>query len=109
MSDTAQQKLPRRPSADLVITLLLLVLFGWALWTSLEWSFRAALFPRMVAVAGLLLVLLNLSLLVARSAGLAPAESESPGPAVVAGDDEAEAQELEYEFAHTSRRNWLVN
>ena len=39
-----------RPVADLTLTAVMLVIFGWALWTSFDWSFRAALFPRMVTV-----------------------------------------------------------
>lgn len=108
MSETAQPQV--RPVSDVVITFFMLVLFGWALWTSLDWSFRAALFPRMVTITGLVLVVLHLIMLVVRPATSAssanPAGSES---SALEGDDEVEAHELEYEFAHASRRTWLVN
>jgi hypothetical protein len=117
MSGTAHRQV--RPVADLVITVLLIALFGWALWTSLDWSFRAAVFPRMVTALGLGLVILHLLILLARPAKFAPGKSAPGTPAAGApgqsdsfpleGDDELEVHELEYEFGHASRRTWLVN
>lgn len=107
MSGTAQPKV--RPMADLVITFVMMVIFGWALWTSFDWSFRAALFPRMVTITGLGLVVLHLVILLTRPATGAQAEPAASQPLMLESDDNADAQELEYEFAHASRRNWLTN
>ena len=106
MSGTA---LPRvRPAADLVITVVMLVIFGWAIWTSFDWSFRAALFPRIVTVTGLGLVVVHLVTLLTVPA-TAPDEPTGSGELLLESDDDADVHELEYEFAHASRRNWLTN
>lgn len=107
MTGTAQRQV--RPVADVVITVLLMALFGWALWTSLDWSFRAAVFPRMVTVAGLGLVMLHLVMLLTRPAKPAPSKPDDSNSWPLEGDDELEVHELEYEFAHANRRTWLVN
>jgi hypothetical protein len=97
-----------RPVADLTLTAVMLVIFGWALWTSFDWSFRAALFPRMVSVLGLGLAALQLITLLTRPAA-AKVESTGSDEPLFESDDDADVQELEYEFAHASRRNWLTN
>jgi hypothetical protein len=55
----------RRPTpeamADLVLTVLLLGLFGWAFLQAAQWSFQAALFPRIVTASGVVLSVLHLA------------------------------------------------
>jgi hypothetical protein len=54
----------RRPSpeavADVVLTVLLLALFGWGFLEAAQWSFQAALFPRMVTGSAFVLSALHL-------------------------------------------------
>jgi hypothetical protein len=107
MNGTEQRQM--RPVADLVITALMLAIFGWALWTALGWTFRAALFPLMVTITGLGLAVLHLVKLLAWPAASATAKPTGSESWALESDDEVEAHELEYEFAHASRRTWLVN
>jgi hypothetical protein len=43
---------PAEPRADLAIAIGLMLLFLAAFWASLDWSFRTALFPRLVTASG---------------------------------------------------------
>jgi Tripartite tricarboxylate transporter TctB family len=55
----------RRPTpeavADLVLTVLLLALFGWGFLESAQWPIQAALFPRIVTASGVVLCVLHLA------------------------------------------------
>lgn len=100
---------PRRSIAELVFSIALLVLFAWAFVEAGNWSFRAALYPRIVAVAGLLTVMLRLAVSVfggARAAGAPAPTLELAGVAVV-DEEEAEQQDVEYVFAHAGRQAWI--
>lgn len=84
--------------ADLLITAGLAVVFSTALLTAMSWSFRAALFPRLVAGFGIgIAVLLLVTLIVRRPADDAD-QSDQDGPG-----------ELEYAFATAGRTAWLQN
>lgn len=90
----------RRPSpeavADVVVTVLLLVLFAWAFIEAGEWSFRAALFPRLVTGAGVVLTALHLVQAVLRL--------RRPTPSPEAGD--ADPDDVEYVFRTAGPRRW---
>jgi hypothetical protein len=90
----------RRPSpeavADVVVTVLLLALFGWAFLEAGLWSFRAALFPRLVAAAGVALTALHLVQAVLRL--------RRPAPPLEAGD--ADPDDVEYVFRTAGPRRW---
>jgi hypothetical protein len=91
--------------ADLVITLALIALFGWALSSSMEWSVRAALFPRMVTTFGLALALLHLVLLLVRRRSGTSADT---GHGLVPISD-PEDDPLDYAFSTAGRRAWTVS
>jgi hypothetical protein len=88
----------RRPTpeamADLVLTVLLLGLFGWAFLQAAQWSFQAALFPRIVTASGVVLSVLHLAqaLLRLRQEFL-PRDADHP-------DD------VEYVFRTAGARRW---
>jgi uncharacterized transporter YbjL len=90
----------RRPRpealADVVVTVLLLALFAWAFLQAGQWSFRAALFPRLVTGAGVVLtaLLLGQAVLRLRRPGAPPA-ADDPDP-----DD------VEYVFRTAGPRRW---
>jgi hypothetical protein len=90
----------RRPSpdavADVVVTVLLLVLFAWAFLEAGEWSFRAALFPRLVTATGVVLALLHLVQGLLRL--------RRPAPAPDSGD--ADPDDVEYIFRTAGPRRW---
>ena len=90
----------RRPSpeavADVVVTVLLLVLFAWAFIEAGEWSFRAALFPRLVTGVGVVLTALHLVQAVLRL--------RRPTPSPEAGD--ADSDDVEYVFRTAGPRRW---
>lgn len=90
----------RRPSpeavADVVITVLLLALFAGAFLAAGEWSFRAALFPRLVTGAGAVLAALHLVQALLRL--------RRPAPAVDA--DDSDPDDVEYVFRTAGPRRW---
>jgi tripartite tricarboxylate transporter TctB family protein len=91
----------RRPPeavADVVVTLLLLALFAWAFLEAGEWSFRAALFPRLVTAAGVVLTALHLVLALARLRRAAPP--------VDADEPEGDPDAVEYVFRTAGPRRW---
>jgi uncharacterized transporter YbjL len=93
----------RRPSpetvADVVITVLLLALFAWAFLQAGQWSFRAALFPRIVTAAGVVLAALHLAQVLLRLwRPAAPVDA----PAEPDGDPDA----VEYVFRTAGPRRW---
>jgi hypothetical protein len=100
----------RRPSpetvADVVLTVLLLALFGWAFLQAAEWSFRTALFPRIVSGTAFVLSalhLLQVLLRLRRGAVAAPAPTDAPD--AVAGEGTAE-DDAEYIFQTAGGRRW---
>ncbi len=108
--------------ADVVLTALLLALFAWALVETGEWSFRAALFPRIVTGAGVFFCVLELVQAVShlrRARATATARARATATAVVpdheavpAGgtheDEENEDEDVEYVFATAGGRNWAL-
>ena len=105
--------LPRLICADLVLGTLVLVLFVLAFLQTGEWSFRTALFPRMVTVAGIalsgLFVLLTVVGVVRehRRAGHPdPATSVQDTGAALLDEDEEHDHEMEYVYASAGRRAW---
>jgi small-conductance mechanosensitive channel len=97
----------RRPApeavADVVITVLLLALFVWAFLAAGDWSFRAALFPRLVTGAGIVLAALHLvqALLRLRLRRPAPVpDTDGTDPADPDPDD------VEYVFRTAGPRRW---
>jgi presenilin-like A22 family membrane protease len=80
--------------ADLVLTVLLLALFGWAFLATTQWSFRAAMFPRVVTVCAVVLTALHLvQALVRLWRPVAPRGAANP-------DD------VEYVFRTAGARRW---
>jgi uncharacterized membrane protein len=88
----------RRPTpeavADVVVTALLLGLFGWAFLETAQWSPRAALFPRMVTATAVVLTALHLVQAVLRL--------RRPSPPL----DEASPDDVEYVFRTAGTRRW---
>jgi hypothetical protein len=56
----APRRAPSGAVADVVLTVLLLALFGWGFLEAAQWSFRAALFPRIVTGGAFVLAALHL-------------------------------------------------
>lgn len=108
MMTTAEASLVRRGpvKADIAISVGFFLIFVFVVWQSFEWSFRAGMFPRMVGTLGLLLCLLNLSILVVqyiRSPQLEPlveTTSQESGDNTLAPD---------YDFDKVGLKAWLIN
>ncbi|GAA4728898.1 hypothetical protein GCM10023328_04250 [Modestobacter marinus] len=104
------------PIADVVITVVLLAVFGWAFLDAADWSFRAALFPRIVTGAGVVFCVVKLvqDLLVLRrgraSAAGPPVPAHESVPAGGTHEDEEaiEADDVEYVFATAGARSWSL-
>jgi Tripartite tricarboxylate transporter TctB family len=109
---TRRHRIPSGAVADVVLTALLLALFAWALLDAGQWSFRAALFPRIVTGAGVVFCVIKLvqslaHLRRARSAAVVP--DHEPVPAGGTHEDEEnEEEDVEYVFATAGRRNWTM-
>ncbi|MGY2001289.1 tripartite tricarboxylate transporter TctB family protein [Blastococcus sp. SYSU DS1024] len=127
-----EQHVSPRPStgavADVVLSLLMVAVFGWALLEAADWSFKAALFPRIVTGLGCAFAILQLvqSLLRLgrgrRAAGkpapptspagpIAPVPLVTPAEAVpqAAGtttEDDANEDDVEYVFQTAGARRW---
>ncbi|MCI2418389.1 tripartite tricarboxylate transporter TctB family protein [Saccharopolyspora sp. K220] len=84
---------------DLVITAVLVLLFGAALLATTAWPFRTALFPTIVSGAALLLSLAHLATLLLRRRRAEPAEQQRE--AAADGD-------VDYVFATAGRRAWTA-
>jgi hypothetical protein len=104
-----------RISADLVITVVLVVLFAAALLTTTGWPFRTALFPMIVSGAALLLSLGYLgTLLLRRSEPRSTGEADPPDETDESDEDAItiEAEEAEedadYVFATAGRSAWAA-
>jgi hypothetical protein len=100
----------RRPSAqavaEVVLTVLLLALFGWAFLEAAGWSFRTALFPRIVSGAAFVLSALHLvkALLQLVRETRAPAVPDGADPA--ADPDDSDADDAEHLFRTAGARRW---
>jgi hypothetical protein len=107
--------------ADLVITAVLLLLFGWAFLEANQWSDRAALFPHLVCGVMFVLSALHLVQVLVRTrrtpaAAAAPAdadEHDSTGhllPGHVAephgNEDDVNDDDVEYVFQTAGARRW---
>jgi Tripartite tricarboxylate transporter TctB family len=80
--------------ADVVLTVLLLGLFGWAFLETAQWSTRAALFPRIVTATAVALTALH----------LVQALLRLRRPAVT--QDEANPDDVEYVFRTAGVQRW---
>jgi hypothetical protein len=109
---TPRPRVPAGAVADVVLTALLLALFAWALLETGEWSFRAALFPRIVTAAGVVFCVLKLVHAVThlrRARATAVVPDHEPVPAGGTHEDEEnEDEDVEYVFATAGRRNWAM-
>jgi hypothetical protein len=106
----------RLPLADVVLGVGVLALFALALLQTFDWSFRTALFPRMVTIAGCVLTAAFLiSCAVSRRRRIAPgpatpatsSEQEADGQELVDEDDEHD-HEIEYVYATAGRAAWAT-
>ena len=98
-----RRRIPTERVADVVITALLLLLFGVAYLATGEWSFRAALFPRLVTGVAFVLSAVHLVLVLRRlrhGSTDVPAEPEPPE------EDDADRDDVEYVFGTASGRAW---
>ncbi|MGH3743140.1 MAG: hypothetical protein ACRDT1_17670, partial [Micromonosporaceae bacterium] len=107
---------------DLVITLVLLVVFGAGYLAARDWPLEAALFPQLLSAAGVLLAVLKLIGIgmahrQVRRAGRpggetapGPGGGTAPGPDSrrVESEDEADDQSIEYVFGTASGREWAA-
>jgi hypothetical protein len=82
--------------ADVVLTVLLLALFGWAFLETAQWSIRAALFPRIVTATAVVLTALHLLQALRRLRR--PAATR----------DEANPDDVEYIFRTAGARRWAA-
>ncbi|GAA5133168.1 tripartite tricarboxylate transporter TctB family protein [Pseudonocardia adelaidensis] len=101
----ARGRRPPEAVADVVITVLLLALFVGAFLAAGDWSFRAALFPRLVTGAGLVLAALHLVQALLRLRRPAPA----PDPGGSEPDpDDPDPDDVEYVFRAAGPRRWAA-
>lgn len=98
--------------ADVVLGLGALAVFLAGFLATFEWSFRTALFPRIVTVAGALLTagfLLSCAAAQLRTSRRAVAETPTaPGPTTVqlVDEDDAHDHEVEYVYATAGKAAW---
>ena len=105
---------PRVPLADVVLGVGTLVLFALALLETFEWSFRTALFPRMVTIAGCALTLGFLVWCAVAGRRRAEPPAAAPGTPKVdeadgqelVGEDDEHDHDVEYVFATAGRAAW---
>jgi hypothetical protein len=94
----------RRPSpealADVVASVLLLALFAWAFVAADEWSYRAALFPRLVTAAGIVLTALHLAQVLLRI--------RRPVPPGADDEPDGDPHDVEYVFRTAGPRRWAA-
>ena len=100
----------RRPSpetvADLVLTVLLLALFGWGYLEAGQWSFQAALFPHLVTAASFLITALYLVQVLVRLTREVRTGVVAPDPA--GAEDDPERDDVEYLFQTAGARRWAA-
>lgn len=99
----------RPPVADLVLGAGVLLLFVAALLETFEWSFRTALFPRVVTVAGALFSLFFLltAAWARYSSGRRHATAAAAGgPGELFDEDDVHDQDVEYVYATAGKAAW---
>ncbi|MGP4019299.1 tripartite tricarboxylate transporter TctB family protein [Saccharopolyspora sp. 5N708] len=87
-------------NTDLVITAVLVLVFGAALLATGAWPFRTALFPTIVSGVALLLSLAHLATLLWHRRRADPVEPEAP--------TDAADGDVDYVFATAGRRAWVA-
>jgi hypothetical protein len=103
VAPAAQRRVSSQAVADVLLTVLLLALFGWGFLQADQWSFQAALFPRIVTGAGFVLSALHLVqvlLRLLRGPGAAAAVTEP--------EDADDADDAEYLFRTAGARGWAT-
>ena len=109
-SDTSRSVRP----ADLVLTLMFLVLFAGAYLLAEQWPFRAAFFPQLLAILGVgFAVLKLLGFVVQARRGRDATAEPSPedldvGETVLISEEEEEDESLEYVFATAGAKAWAA-
>lgn len=105
----------RRPSteaiADVVLTVLLLALFGGGYLAAGQWSFQAGLFPHIVTGAGFVIAVLHLARALLRlrpSAVVAAASGARPRTHGGDEDEEINEDEAAYLFQTAGPRRWAA-
>ncbi len=94
----SERRPPPEAVADVVGTVLLLVLFAWAFLAAGQWSFRAALFPHLVTAAGVGLTALHLVNALLRLRRPTPSPSS----------DDASPDDVGYVFRTAGPRRWAL-
>lgn len=95
--------------ADLALGVLALGMFSTAALKTFDWSFRTALFPRIVTAAGVVLSVLFLLLWAWARYRHRPLDPEGANPMPVSellDEDEVHDQDLEYVYATVGRAAW---
>ena len=115
MSSPASDAKPAVRPADLVITLIFLVMFAGAYFLAEQWPFRAAFFPQLLAMLGLgfaVLKLLGLGVTAIRArkapTEVATAATAEGGQIGLVSEEEEEDESLEYVFATAGRNAWAA-
>ncbi|MGH3658721.1 MAG: hypothetical protein ACRDUA_18855, partial [Micromonosporaceae bacterium] len=114
MHSTGDTAPARIRAGDVVLTVILLGVFSGAYLLAQDWPFRAALFPKLLSVAGIgfaVLKLLGFAIQLRRPARSEPVEPAAPPvPAddpAGAGEEERNEQSLEYVFGTAGARAWI--
>jgi hypothetical protein len=96
--------------ADVVLTVLLLALFGWGFLEAAQWSFQAALFPRIVTGSAFVLAALHLVHALLRLRRRAARTSGGPTgtPDADADDADADADDAVQLFRTAGPRRWAA-
>lgn len=95
-------------TADVLLGLGVLLVFGLALAQTAEWSFRTALFPRMVTITGCALTVAFLAGCAVSALRRAPSEvaDEQPPEQVLIDEDDEHDHAVEYVYATAGGRAW---
>jgi hypothetical protein len=101
----ADSLLRRARSADVLISVVLLVVFAAVFVGAQEWPFRTRLFPLLVAGGGMAMSVLNILVALFRSRRTAATAHSIAGVELKDEDDE-EDEALEYVFESASRSDW---
>ncbi|MEX2291602.1 MAG: tripartite tricarboxylate transporter TctB family protein [Mycobacteriales bacterium] len=102
--------LEKPPLADLVLGALALVMFSVAGLKTFDWSFRTALFPRIVTAAGVVLAVLFLLAWARarhRHRPLDPEQGEGLPVSELLDEDDLHDQDVEYVYATAGRAAWM--
>jgi hypothetical protein len=101
----APRRAPSGVVADVVLTVLLLALFGWGFLEAAQWSFQAALFPRIVTGSAFVLAALHLvhALLRLRRRAAVTSDGSAGTP-----DADADADDAVQLFRTAGPRRWAA-